>query len=138
MLVIAITAITTITNDYYRLNIPINQSEMNEVKDLRKFGSRIFGSIDQSLDCPSFIGVVGRDFWRGVSKVRSFFCYIFIYIKKKIHTHKGFQGSSDSKKTTYNAGDPGLIPGLGRSPKEGNGYPLQYSCLGNAMDRGAW
>ena len=32
----------------------------------------------------------------------------------------------------------GLIPGLGRSPGEGNGYPLQYSCLGNSMDRGAW
>ena len=37
-----------------------------------------------------------------------------------------------------NAGDPGLIPGLGRSPAEGNGYPLQYSCLENPMDRGAW
>ena len=37
-----------------------------------------------------------------------------------------------------NAGDPGLIPGLGRSPGEVNGYPLQYSCLENSMDRGAW
>ena len=37
-----------------------------------------------------------------------------------------------------NAGDLGLIPGLGRSPGEGNGNPLQYSCLGNPMDRGAW
>ena len=37
-----------------------------------------------------------------------------------------------------NAGDPGLIPGLGRSPGEGNGNPLQYSCLENPMDRGAW
>ena len=36
------------------------------------------------------------------------------------------------------AGDPGLTPGSGRSPEEGNGYPLQYSCLENAMDRGAW
>ena len=35
-------------------------------------------------------------------------------------------------------GDPGSIPGLGRSPGEGNGYPLQYSCLENSMDRGAW
>ena len=35
-------------------------------------------------------------------------------------------------------GDPGLIPGWGRSPGEGNGNPLQYSCLGNPMDRGAW
>ena len=37
-----------------------------------------------------------------------------------------------------NAGDPGLIPGSQRSPGEGNGNPLQYSCLGNPMDRGAW
>ena len=40
--------------------------------------------------------------------------------------------------STCNAGDPGSIPGSGRSPGEGNGNPLQYSCLGNPMDRGAW
>ena len=44
--------------------------------------------------------------------------------------------SSDGKESAYNAGDLGLIPGLGR-PGEGNGNPLQYSCLGNPMDRGA-
>ena len=49
-----------------------------------------------------------------------------------------FPGGSDDKKSAYNAGDPGSIPGLGRSPGEGNGYPLQYSCLENPMDRGAW
>ena len=42
------------------------------------------------------------------------------------------------KNPSANAGDPGLIPGLGRSPGEGNGNPLQYSCLENPMDRGAW
>ena len=42
------------------------------------------------------------------------------------------------KNLTANAGDTGLILGKGRSPGEGNGYPLQYSCLGNPMDRGAW
>ena len=47
-------------------------------------------------------------------------------------------GSSDSKDFAYNAGDPGSIPGSGRSPGEGNGNPLQYSCLENPMDRGAW
>ena len=46
----------------------------------------------------------------------------------------GFPGSSDGKTSAYNAGDPGLIPGLGRSPGEGNGNPLQYSCLENPMD----
>ena len=40
--------------------------------------------------------------------------------------------------STHNAGDPGLIPGSGRSPGEGNGNPLQYSCLENPMERGAW
>ena len=50
----------------------------------------------------------------------------------------GLPGSSDSKESACNAGDPGLIPGSGRSPREGNGYPLQYACLANSMDRGAW
>ena len=49
-----------------------------------------------------------------------------------------FPGGSDGKETACNAGDPGLIPGLGRSPREENGYSLQYSCLENSMDRGAW
>ena len=49
-----------------------------------------------------------------------------------------FLGGSDGKESACNAGDPGLIPGLGRSPGEENGHPLQYSCLENSMDRGAW
>ena len=47
-------------------------------------------------------------------------------------------GGSDSKASAYNVGDLGSIPGLGRSPGEGNGNPLQYSCLENPMYRGAW
>ena len=43
-----------------------------------------------------------------------------------------------SKESPYNAGDPGSIPRSGRSPRDGNGNPLQYSCLENPMDRGAW
>ena len=50
----------------------------------------------------------------------------------------GFPCGSDSKESACNMGDPGLIPGLGRSPGEGNGNPLQYSCLENPMDRGVW
>ena len=50
----------------------------------------------------------------------------------------GFPGGSDDKESSWNTGDPGLIPGPGRSPKEGNGYPLQYSRLENSMDIGAW
>ena len=49
-----------------------------------------------------------------------------------------FPGGSEFKVSACNAGDLGLIPGSGRLPGEGNGYPLQYSCLGNPMDRGAW
>ena len=50
----------------------------------------------------------------------------------------GFPGGSDGKESACNAGDLGSIPGLGRSPGEGNGNPLQYSDLENSMDRGAW
>jgi len=53
-------------------------------------------------------------------------------------SYTGFPGGSEGKESTCNAGDPGLIPGLRRSPGEGNGYPLQYSCLENSKDRGAW
>ena len=49
-----------------------------------------------------------------------------------------FPGGSDGKASVYNVGDLGLIPGLGRVPGEGNGNPLQYYCLENPMDRGAW
>ena len=49
-----------------------------------------------------------------------------------------FPGGSDGKAYVYNAGNLGLIPGSGRFPGKGNGNPLQYSCLENPMDRGAW
>ena len=50
----------------------------------------------------------------------------------------GFPGGSEGKTSAYNAGHLGSIPGSGRSPGELNGYPLQYSCLENSMDRGDW
>ena len=49
-----------------------------------------------------------------------------------------FPGGSEVKASASNAGDPGSVPGLGRSPGERNGNPLQYSCLGKSLDRGAW
>ena len=49
-----------------------------------------------------------------------------------------FLGGSDSEVSTYNAGDLGSTSGSGRSPREGNGNPLQHSCLENSMDGGAW
>ena len=51
---------------------------------------------------------------------------------------RDFPGGSDDKVFACNAGDPDSIPGLGRSPGEGNGNPLRYSCLENPMERGAW
>ena len=54
------------------------------------------------------------------------------------HCRTGLLWWLRGKESACNAGDPSLIPGSGRSPGEGNGYPLQYSCLENPMDRGAW
>ena len=50
----------------------------------------------------------------------------------------GFPGGSDDKASAHSAGDLGSIPRLGRCPEEGNGNPVQYSCLENHMDRGPW
>ena len=63
-----------------------------------------------------------------------YFCSIGALSLKKV---EGFPGDSGGKESAYRAGDLGLILGSGRSPGEGNGNPLQYSCLGNPMDRGA-
>ena len=63
----------------------------------------------------------------------SFLLYIQTY-----ETVWGFPGDSDRKESARNAGDLASIPGSGRCPGEGNGNPLQYSCLENPMDRGAW
>ena len=57
---------------------------------------------------------------------------------KDLEEIKGFPGGSEVKASACNVGDLGSIPGLGRSPGEGNCNPLQYSCLENPMDRGAW
>ena len=62
-------------------------------------------------------------------------------LEEEMATHfsiSGFPGGSEVKASAYNAGDLGSVPGLGRCPGEGNGNPLQYSCLGNPKDRGAW
>ena len=68
-----------------------------------------------------------------------------IFIRVKMQKHEmtntlniGFPGGSDGKASACNEGDLGSIPGSGRSPGEGNGKPLQYSCLENPMGGGAW
>ena len=65
--------------------------------------------------------------------------YLFIYISAYFaFSYMGFPGGSEVKASASNAGNPGSIPGSGRSPGEGNGNPLQYSYPENPMDRGAW
>ena len=77
------------------------------------------------LDC-----LVLMDIWY----VLSIECFPLAYILYKT----GFPSGSDGRESACNAGDPGLIPRSGRSPGGGNSNPLQYSCLENSMDRGAW
>ena len=60
------------------------------------------------------------------------------FIEHLLYIRRGFPDGSEVKASACNAGDPGSIPGLGRSPGEGNGNPLQNSCLENPMDGGAW
>ena len=66
------------------------------------------------------------------------FAAAWMHLEIIIQSEVGFPSSSDSKVSACNVGDLGSIPGLGRSPGEGNGNPLQYSCLENFMDGGAW
>ena len=60
------------------------------------------------------------------------------YCRFEMYHPKGFAGGSESKESACNAGDLYYIPELGRYPEEGNCYPLQYSCLENPMEGGAW
>ena len=77
--------------------------------------------------------------------IQILFDEIFLVLQEHVVYHKlvinffldlGFSSGSNGKESACNVGDPGLIPGSGRSPGEGNGNPLQYSCLENPMDRG--
>ena len=58
--------------------------------------------------------------------------------QEQLMSNRGFPGGANGEKSACNVGDLGSIPGSGRSPGEGHGNPLQYSCLENPMDRGAW
>ena len=64
--------------------------------------------------------------------------YFYITWQIELLIHQANSGGSNGKESTGNAGNLGSIPGLKRSPGERNGNPLQYSCLENSMDRGAW
>ena len=80
-----------------------------------------------------------KDFYRRAMDLPHYFsCYIVIHGLFDLQLFLGFPGGSDGKETACYVGDPASITGSGRSPGEGNGYPLQYSCLANPMDRGVW
>ena len=68
----------------------------------------------------------------------SFFWFVLAVFLMRTSAYRGFPGGSDGKESACNAGDPGSIPGSERSPGEGKGYPLLYSCLENLTDREAW
>ena len=77
----------------------------------------------------------------GLSPPRVYSPHVYNGVNNNSKIHKGFPGGSVVKNPPANAGDArdeGSIPGSGRSPGVGNGYPVQYSCWENPMDRGAW
>ena len=80
----------------------------------------------------TFLGFALYNYWS--SEVH----FLKVSIICQLKPRSGFPGGSERKESTYNAGDLASISGLGRRPGKGNGYPLQYTCLENSMDRGAW
>ena len=106
-----------------------------------------FGQIQQGLHSLFSFNTKLFHVTNGISVNKDFFllCSFFLrwghgHILKKILNivDMGFPGGSEVKLSVFNAGDPGSIPGLGRSPGEGNGNPFHYSCLENPMVGGAW
>ena len=102
---------------------------------------------DCSPPCPSIHGIlqtrilewVAISFSRGYSQPKdrmSISCISCHWQADSLLLHK--LGSLINAESACHTGDPGLIPGLGKSPRDGKGYPLQYSCLENSMERGAW
>ena len=85
-----------------------------------------------AYQAPRSMGFPRQEYWSGVPLPSPVCIYTCIYI------NWGFPGGSVEKTSPANAGDLSSIPGSERSPGEGNGNPLQYSCLGNPMDRRAW
>ena len=81
---------------------------------------------------PLSMGFSNKEYWSGVPLPSPMHC------ARKDQIHLGFPGGLDGKESACNAGDLGSVPGLRISPGERHGYPLQYSCLENSRDRGAW
>ena len=85
-----------------------------------------------AYQAPPYIGFSRQEYWSGVPLPSlEILCYQVIF--KKPLKGRGFPGGSDCEESAHNVGDPGSIPGSGRSPGKGNGNPLQSSCLENPM-----
>ena len=90
-------------------------------------------------------GKKAPNFFPSIATIHYFAIHLYIYVCVcvcvcvyiYVYMYLGFPHGSDIKESYCNSRDPGLITGSGRSPGEGNSYPLQYSCLGNPMNRGA-
>ena len=80
----------------------------------------------------------GEVWWAAVSGVAQSWTRLKWLSSSSSKAYNGFAGGTDCKESAWNAEDPSLIPGLGRSSGERNGYSLRYFCLENSMDRGAW
>ena len=103
------------------------------------------GGHQRSRNRSQFLGVKKRK-WKVKIMCRQFFISFYKHLPPFTWERMGYPlqyswaslVSSDGKELDYHEGDLGSIPGLGKSPGEGNSYPIQYSCLENSMDRGAW
>ena len=84
------------------------------------------------------VGWICWEIWQWYHFSADFCVFCFFFFNPLYRKLEGFRGGSVVQNPTANVGDMGLIPGLERSPGEGNGNPFQYSCLGNPMDREAW
>ena len=82
--------------------------------------------------------IIGKNMKKNICITEAVCSSFFYFFLIKDNKQMDFPDGSDSKESAYNAGDPGSFPGSGRSPGEGNGTPLQYSCLENPTDGGAW
>ena len=95
---------------------------------------------EQGSNCIPCIGRQVLNHWTTKEVPQNFFniSHEPAKLKEVLDSIMGFPGGSDVKESACSVGDPGLIPGSGRSPAEGNGNPLHYACLENAMDGGSW
>ena len=105
--------------------------------------STLCNPIDSSLPGSSVPGILQARtlewvFYSPIKKSQAHENSLSIILSASLSQPLDFPGSSDGKESACKEGDLSSVPGLGRSPGEGNSYPLQYSCLESSIDRGAW